>query len=87
MCSTHLSALVIDELPAGSGAYITNRIAAIPGMDLTHEEAVTLEADGLTIIGMTGQSAAQDSRVAHAPLRPTAPVNWFLCAPRRRMPR
>ena len=70
VCSTQLAALVIDQIPAGSGAYRTSHIPAIAGMDLTHEEGVTLEADGLTIIGITADSrgfrAARRSAVGKA---------------------
>ncbi len=62
VCSTDLVALAVDEVPRGSGTYRVAEILPMPGMDLTHEEAVTMEADGLTIIGM--RADAHGFRVA-----------------------
>lgn len=55
-CSTNLFLLVVDEIPPRSRTYRAIGIPPIAGMDLTHEEAVTMETDGLTIIGMTADS-------------------------------
>jgi hypothetical protein len=52
VCSTNLDAVVVDELPAGSGEFLVNELPSLPGLNLGHEEGVTMEADGLTIIGM-----------------------------------
>jgi hypothetical protein len=49
-------ALVVDELPPGSGLYRSKGIRPIPGIDLSHEEGVTMESDGLTIIAMTADA-------------------------------
>jgi hypothetical protein len=56
VCSVHLWALVADEIPPGSGSYHIHRIPPIRGMDQSHEEGVTMESDGLTIIGMTSDA-------------------------------
>jgi hypothetical protein len=61
-CSVQLTALVVDELPPHSGLYRSKGIRPIAGLDLSHEEGVTMESDGLTIIAMT--SGARGFRAA-----------------------
>ena len=72
-CSTNLTALVVDEIPAGSGVYHATGIPPIPGLNLTHEEGVTMAADGLTIIAMTTDSrrfrAAKRSAIGEVDFR------------------
>ena len=76
LCSVNLSALVVDEIPRGSGLYRQKALAPIPGIDLTHEEGVTMESDGLTIIAMTadglGFRAARRSGVGKVDFAPVA---------------
>jgi hypothetical protein len=50
VCSTGLSVYVVDELPGGSGNYQGLPVPAVPGVDMSHEEFVTMEVDGLTLI-------------------------------------
>lgn len=52
-CSTGLSLFVVDEIPAGSGAYRSSLVAADPSLHTTTEESVTLTSDGLTMIALT----------------------------------
>jgi hypothetical protein len=61
-CSVQLTALVVDEIPPGSGLYRSRGIRPIAELDLSHEEGVTMESDGLTIIAMS--STARRFRAA-----------------------
>lgn len=83
-CSVNLTALVVDELPRGSGLYRQKGIAPIPGIDLTHEEGVTMESDGLTIIAMTadgqGFRAAKRSGAGKVDFTPVADDPFFTLA-------
>jgi hypothetical protein len=56
VCSTGLSVLVVDELPPGSGSYQTLAVPLVPGVDMSHEEYVTMEVDGLTLIAATSDA-------------------------------
>jgi hypothetical protein len=52
-CSGGLSLYIADETPPGSGAYQIRFVPKLLGADTSHEEGMTLEADGLTIIVLT----------------------------------
>jgi hypothetical protein len=52
-CSDGMTLLIADETVPGSGAYEVQVVAAPAGMYVTHEEYVTLTADGRTLISTT----------------------------------
>jgi hypothetical protein len=58
VCSTGLSVYVVDELPPGSGVYQTLPVPPVPGVDMSFEERVTMEVDGLTLIATSSDTRA-----------------------------